>query len=1152
MWGPGETKEAHGAEGNVEGSVYEFGEADIMEMLQEGRGAARAIGGSPEGPEGYPVRFGSLNCSGLSGKVHLIERAAWNFGLDFVFLSETWCRPGQTARLDKGILFAQEYSLNEEQGRTHYGQAVWVNETRAPKTAYELIQSDGEAHTLVLRFAGIRFVCVYIPPNRSGIEGFLQGLGPTLLTEEPTIMMGDLNARHLQFGDHAQNGYGTELVRQMGPMGLTRLRPTAGKWTFRRRDTRDHRSIPDHILANERAVERGAGYLVDESMCMGTTEHSLLVGKVRGDRHEEPRRGPKTRAWNRWRLNEPAVMEKYRGTLGSTLESLMTAMAPAGGRMEARTEQEEANRLDGLVLKWIEGALSRHMGRASGNGWRKGDFVTPEIARRETKLQECRECILRPGRDPGLQAELEKRYVESWDRLQEAIKGRRDEFFREFAERLQRMTPSEQMRTMHAVKRSKSRASSMGLQDDPGSLERYARYFAGQYQNRNPGGDVERGEEMWTELGETEPVGAKGGDEEPSSLADLAAPQRPSPTTGEAAGCSSPISEGSIMAALQCLPKGKATGNSGLPAEALLAAGMLAVGPLKVLFQFCWEKGVVPTSWKVARIQPIHKKGITTEIRNYRPISLTEVTRRLFERLILGSVTTALEPLSVEQGGFRAGRGTVDQVMTLHEWNCQAQASGLPRYMVFLDIKAAYDQVDRGLLWSKCRKKGMGAKLITMLRALFDDNRSCIGINGQLSEEFPLQSGLLQGSPLSPVLYSAFIDDLVGDLNALAGAERLTLGGRKFRCLLYADDIVLMSTSWADLKRLLEICEAHSIRNRYRFGVAKCEAVLSAEVEQLTLYGERLKHSESFTYLGVPFGAKGLMFEAHMEALGVKAQRAASFFRSVGCNGQGFDTATCLRIFRCFVRPIMEYGVALFAGKWARVLERIGGRCLRLMTSMGRNSSPLAIGMLSEIHPATVRLTSLQFKHAVRTRGKTAEYAVNHALRAYSQRSTANSCFTAWGANQFLRTRDREVFSGQLEGRARPGPRTEDMQDRMLATLVEARRSALIFRGRNREERKALVRSFSRATRGDQRLIVNWITGRSAHARKVCRHCGQMGATRSHLERCVWGTQDPRCSDGTWIEQQLRMDPERLEQCAEAIRSLVGDRPTDGREHRPP
>lgn len=181
--------------------------------------------------------------------------------------------------------------------------------------------------------------------------------------------------------------------------------------------------------------------------------------------------------------------------------------------MEARTEQEEANRLDGLVLKWIEGALSRHMGRASGNGWRKGDFVTPEIARRETKLQECRECILRPGRDPGLQAELEKRYVESWDRLQEAIKGRRDEFFREFAERLQRMTPSEQMRTMHAMKRSKSRASSMGLQDDPGSLERYARYFAGQYQNRNPGGDVERGEGMWTELGETEPVGAKGGDE---------------------------------------------------------------------------------------------------------------------------------------------------------------------------------------------------------------------------------------------------------------------------------------------------------------------------------------------------------------------------------------------------------------------------------------------------------------------------------------------------------------------------------------------------------------------------------------------------------------------------------------------------------------
>lgn len=61
--------------------------------------------------------------------------------------------------------------------------------------------------------------------------------------------------------------------------------------------------------------------------------------------------------------------------------------------------------------------------------------------------------------------------------------------------------------------------------------------------------------------------------------------------------------------------------------------------------------------------------------------------------------------------------------------------------------------------------------------------------------------------PLEPVLYSAFIDSLVGGPNPLVREERLTLGGRKFPSPLYGDGMVRMSTSWADLKQLLRICE---------------------------------------------------------------------------------------------------------------------------------------------------------------------------------------------------------------------------------------------------------------------------------------------------------------------------------------------------------
>ena len=99
-----------------------------------------------------------------------------------------------------------------------------------------------------------------------------------------------------------------------------------------------------------------------------------------------------------------------------------------------------------------------------------------------------------------------------------------------------------------------------------------------------------------------------------------------------------------------------------------------------------------------------------------------------------------------------------------------------------------------------------------------------------------------QGSPLSPILYSLFINDLCEVLNALKdtpGATRLY--GRLFRCLLYADDIVLFSNFAHDMGNMLFTVEQHSFRNRYRFGIAKCETISSRENFQFLLYNQPLK-----------------------------------------------------------------------------------------------------------------------------------------------------------------------------------------------------------------------------------------------------------------------------------------------------------------------
>jgi len=59
------------------------------------------------------------------------------------------------------------------------------------------------------------------------------------------------------------------------------------------------------------------------------------------------------------------------------------------------------------------------------------------------------------------------------------------------------------------------------------------------------------------------------------------------------------------------------------------------VSPLIILFNQLISVGVVPTSCKGALIVPVYKKGIASNVQNYRPISLTCVISKIMGKKLL-------------------------------------------------------------------------------------------------------------------------------------------------------------------------------------------------------------------------------------------------------------------------------------------------------------------------------------------------------------------------------------------------------------------------------------------------------------------------------------------------------------------------------------
>ena len=77
--------------------------------------------------------------------------------------------------------------------------------------------------------------------------------------------------------------------------------------------------------------------------------------------------------------------------------------------------------------------------------------------------------------------------------------------------------------------------------------------------------------------------------------------------------------------------------------------------------------------------------------------------------------------------------------------------------------------------------------MFEILIDIYANAQSCIQLNGKYSESFPCNIGVRQGCPLSPVLFTLFIHDLLDEIREFCG---IMLGPRRLCGLMFADDLV--------------------------------------------------------------------------------------------------------------------------------------------------------------------------------------------------------------------------------------------------------------------------------------------------------------------------------------------------------------------------
>ena len=133
--------------------------------------------------------------------------------------------------------------------------------------------------------------------------------------------------------------------------------------------------------------------------------------------------------------------------------------------------------------------------------------------------------------------------------------------------------------------------------------------------------------------------------------------------------------------------------------------------------------------------------------------------------------------------------------------------------------------------------------MFRVIRDIYTGNKGKVLIGKNLSPEFDILSGVLQGSKLGPLLFSIFLNDLLeklNDSNLGAQIDILTIS-----TLGFADDIVLISDSPSKLQKLINICFEWSEQNQMEFKISKCKVMVlnrSSKKLTFTLNGEQPKN----------------------------------------------------------------------------------------------------------------------------------------------------------------------------------------------------------------------------------------------------------------------------------------------------------------------
>ena len=271
---------------------------------------------------------------------------------------------------------------------------------------------------------------------------------------------------------------------------------------------------------------------------------------------------------------------------------------------------------------------------------------------------------------------------------------------------------------------------------------------------------------------------------------------------------------------LRLIKPGKACGPDKIHGKIFKNCAKTLCGPLSVMYNLSFKTAMIPEEWKLSHVVPIFKKGNKNDVSNYRPISLTSLVMKNFEKCVRDELMIKCYPkINPLQHGFLPAKSCNTQLIEFTDSLHGNLDMGICTDIVYFDFSKAFDSVSHDRILYKLKHEfEVDGILLKFIKSYLEDRKQKVVIEGCFSSTKDVLSGVPQGSILGPLFFVLFINDI---FNCVSDGTNI---------LLYADDtkiwrkmtehndsIILQE----DINRLYK----WSIDNKIHFNSNKCKVL---------------------------------------------------------------------------------------------------------------------------------------------------------------------------------------------------------------------------------------------------------------------------------------------------------------------------------------